>query len=363
MATSPEAGVRRIDRYILSAVVRATLLTLTVIASLSYVLTLMDEAGDVGQGDYRLGDAMLVVATMLPRLLYEAFPVAGLIGALLALGAMAANRELVALQAAGMSPLQMMGSLLRAGFVLVLVLLVLGEGIGPKLERWGQTYRLERMNRQVAFDSRHGFWMKDGNTFLNIRRATPEGRLQGVRIYELDAERRLREVIRASEGRLREGRLQLQEVVRSRLGEERVETQRLPRLEWRTAVDPGLLEVALIRPRLQSAVELLEQMRRLRAAGQRTVEYALAFWGKVATPVTLLVMLLLAVPLATGIRGRGNPGQQILLGALLGGVFYLASKGFYYAVIVFGLPPVAIALFPLAAFFLAAPLLGRLRRG
>ncbi len=352
--------MRRLDRYILTSVVKATLLTLVVVTTLSFVLTFMDEAGDAGRGDYGLGDVFLVVATMMPRFIYEAFPVAGLIGALLALGGMAAHHELVAMRAAGMSPAQMMGAMARTAVPLVGLLLVLGEWIGPPLERWGQTYRLERMNRQVAFDSRHGFWVRDRDTFVNVQGATPDGRLRGVRIYRVDGVQRLRRVTVAETGLFEEGRWRLLNVRQSRIDDEKVRTRRLDRMDWRTVLDPEMLSFALIRPKLQPALEIHRQLEALRAAGQRTVELALAFWGKVATPVTLVVMLLLAVPLVSGVHRRAHPGQQILTGALIGGVFYLLAKGFYYAVIVFGLPPVSVALFPVAAFLTTLAVLKRL---
>ncbi len=355
-------AVKRIDRYLVRSILRATLLVLVVVAVLSFVLTFMDEAGDVGKGGYRLRDALLVVATMLPRFMVEAFPVSGLIGTLLVLGGMVASRELVALQAAGMSPRQLMGTVFKAGLLLLGLLFLLGDLLGPRLELWGQEYRLQRLNKQVTFHSRYGFWVKDGDAFVNIRRATPDGRLEGVSIYELDAEQRLHRVTLAGHGVFSKGRWLLRDVRQSLLEKRRVRTEVLPELDWKTVVDPAMLSVALIRPQLQSSFELWRQLRALQAAGQRAMDYALAFWNKVATVVTLFALMLLAVPLVTGSHQRVNVGHHLFLGALLGAGFYLASKGFYYTVLVFDLPPVSVALFPLGAMLLALALLARAGR-
>jgi len=354
--------MKRIDRYVIASVGKATLLTLVVIATLSYVLTFIDEAGDVGQGGYRLMDVMLVVASMIPRFFYEAFPVAALIGALLALGSMDANRELVALQAAGMSPTQLMVSVLKAGLLLLLLLVLVGDVVGPRLELWGQEYRLQRMNKQVTFRSHYGFWVKDGDAVVNIRRATPDGRLAGVYIYELDGFRRLKRLTLARSGTFEEGHWKLHDVRQSVFDGDRLSTSELSSLDWETVVDPAMLSVALIKPRLQPLWEIHAHLQALRAGGQRAVEYALAFWSKLATPVTMLAMLLLSVPMVTGSHRRVNVSQHILLGAVLGAAFYLASKGFHYAVIVFDLPPVSVALFPVVAFTLAMLLLSRAHR-
>ena len=354
--------MKRIDRYIITSVLRATLVTLLVIAVVSYVLTFMDEVGDVGKGDYGIGDALLVVASMIPRFLYESFPMATLIGALLAMGGMANTGELVAMRAAGMSPLQLMAAVFKAGLLLLLLVVFTGDLVGPRLEQWGQQIRLQKMNKQVTFRSRYGFWVKDQDAIVNIRRATPGGKLQDVHIYELGPGQRLQRVTSAQQGEYRGGHWILQQVRQSRIGKERVDTRTLPELDWETVVDPAMLSVALIKPYLMPAWELYAYMSALRAGGQRATDYAIAFWNKLATPVTTLAMLLLAVPLVMSGRRSVNAGQRVLLGALLGATFYLVSKGFSYAVIVFDLPAVSVALFPLVVFGLAMWGLLRKRR-
>ena len=354
--------MKRIDRYIVTSVLRATLMTLLAIAVISYVLTFMDEVGDAGKGDYGIGDVMLVVASMIPRFLYESFPVATLIGALLAVGGMANSGELVAMRAAGMSPLQLMSAVFKAGLLLLLLVVLIGDVVGPGLEQWGQQLRLEKMNKQVTFRSRYGFWVKDGETIVNIRRASPEGRLQQVYIYEIGPGQRLQRITHAEGGEYRDGRWILQNVRQSELGEERVHTLSMPELDWRTVVDPAMLSVALIKPFLMPAWELYSHVQALRRGGQRATDYAIAFWNKLATPITMLAMLLLAVPLVMSGQRSVNAGQRVLVGALLGAALYLASKGFSYVVIVVDLPTVSVALFPLVVFGLAMWLLLRFRR-
>ncbi len=340
--------MKRIDRYILAAVLKAVLLTLVAIAALSFVLTLMDELGDVGRGDYRVIDALLVVGSRLPRFLYEAFPMSALIGVLLALGGMAAHGELVAMRAAGLSVLQLMGAVVKAGALLMVLVVVVGDLVGPHLEQWGRELRLARLNKQATFHSPYGFWVKDGPAIVNIRRATPRGELQDVNIYHLGEDRRLTAYTHARRGGYQAGHWRLWKVRRSRLDENRVETRFLPELDWETLVDPAMLNVALIRPTLVPAWELYQQMKALEAGGQSGAGYAIAFWNKVATPLVTLAMLLLAVPLVTGGPRQVHAGQWILAGAVVGAGLYLASKGFAYAVMVFSLPPVSVALFPLA---------------
>lgn len=354
--------MRRIDRYIIVSVLKATLLTLFAIAVLSYVLTLLDEFGDVGKGEYGVGDAMLVVASMLPWFLYEAFPVAVLIGALLAMGSMAKAGELVAMRVAGLSVMGLMSAVFKAGLALLLLIVILGDLVGPELEQWGRAYRLEKMNKQVTFRSRYGFWIRDRDVIVNIKRATPQGELKDVHIYELDSSHRLERVTSAARGLYEDGHWVLLNVRQSQLGEDGVKSNRIRRLKWETVVDPAMLQVALIKPRLMPAWELHSHIEALRKGGQRATEYAIAFWNKLGTPFVMLAMLLLAVPLVMGSQRQLNVAQRVFAGALFGTFFYLLSKGFSHAVLVLDLPPPSVAFFPLLMLALTAGVIVRWKR-
>ena len=116
-----------LERYIGASVLKATLLALVVLLSLLVFLGVVDELDEVGRGDYRTWDALLVAFLSTPRYAFEVFPVAALLGSLLGLGALANQGELVAMRAAGMSLRQIVAAVLKAGLAMMLVVFVIGE--------------------------------------------------------------------------------------------------------------------------------------------------------------------------------------------------------------------------------------------
>lgn len=90
-----------IERYIAGAMLKATGMTLLVLVILLVFFGLVEEMDDVGRGTYRVSDAFLVAVLASPRFVFEAFPVAALIGSLIGLGAMGAHGELIAMRSAG----------------------------------------------------------------------------------------------------------------------------------------------------------------------------------------------------------------------------------------------------------------------
>ncbi|MCW8948596.1 MAG: hypothetical protein OQL17_01340, partial [Sedimenticola sp.] len=63
--------MRVLDRYIGISVILSILITLVILVVLVGFVTLMDELGAVGSGDYSTGDAFYYVLLILPRRAYE----------------------------------------------------------------------------------------------------------------------------------------------------------------------------------------------------------------------------------------------------------------------------------------------------
>ena len=103
---------------------------------------LINELDDIGQGGYRLPQAVLYVLLGLPSHIYELMPVAALIGCIYALAQFAQNSEFTAMRAAGMSrQLALRGVLVLGVLLAVLSFFMLSrsgrrEGIDFKHNRW-----------------------------------------------------------------------------------------------------------------------------------------------------------------------------------------------------------------------------------
>ncbi len=339
-----------LNRYIAGTVIKAILMTLVVLTILIFVLTFIEEIDDIGRGEYRLRDAFVVALSTTPRFIYEAFPVSALIGSLLGLGSLVNHGELVAIRAAGVSLRQVVFSVIKAGFILMVLVVLLGDLLAPVTEQYGQRLRLERQNRQVTFHSRHGFWARDGNAVVNIKTVRAGGQLKNITIYEFDDQRRLQLVTLASEAKYVDPHWQMRGVRQSSISEDEVITRRLVQANFDSVVDPAMLDIAVVRPFMLPVWELHRYIESMKANGQNVSNYAVAFWTKLATPIATIVMLLLSVPFVLGVGRSVGTGQRVFTGALLGTLFYLFSRGFSFLVLVNTWPPFLVLLFPLAVF-------------
>ena len=348
------AVMKIFERYVAAHVIVATLLSLLVLLALFLFISVVDDLGRVGRGDYTVLRSLEYVALSAPRLVFSLFPVAAVIGSLLGLGVLAANSELVVLRSSGISVAEITGAVLKAGALLMIAVLLVGEFVAPFAERLAEQRRADAIAGHLESGIAPGFWARDGNSFINVRDGNPGERMEQVFIYEFDEARRLRVATRAAEASYRDGLWHLRDVAQTRFDGERVTGRRLARARWESQFEPDMVNLVALRPESLSALGLLRYIRHLESNLQSTERLELALWTKLAYPIATGVMVLLAVPLVLGRLYRAGLGARMLVGAILGVSFHIVNQASGHLGLVYHLHPVLTALTPTALFLAAA---------
>jgi lipopolysaccharide export system permease protein len=340
------AGMKRLDLYIGKAVVNATLLAWLVVSVLDALFVLLGELGDIGRGDYRLADAVLYVLLGVPTRAWQAFPLAALIGVSLGLGNLAAQFELDALRLAGCSPQRLARAVLQAGTLLLLLALVLGEGWAPHSQQLARQLRSEAIFADVSLQPDAGFWVRDGQRFIQVERSEANGDLSRLVIYQLAQGSRLQQVTAAARARPQDGHWLLEEVSESRFLADRITVQHRPEEQWPALMDVRLAKLLTRDADSLSLTELGVYIDYLQRNGSDVGALRMNYWQRLAAPLSALVMLLLAVSLVLGPLGRRPLGQRLLVAVLAGLLFKLLTGVAGHAALVYGLPPALGALLP-----------------
>lgn len=344
------------QRYLMREVLAAILLVLAAFLALFSFFNLIDELRSIGRADYGLAQALLFVGLGLPGLVYELTPIAALIGTLYALSTLARHSEITVLRASGLATRDLLLTLFRAAALLALLTFVIGEGVVPFSERLGQEIKARALSKVIAqsgFET--GLWVKDGRSFINIRKATPDARLDGVRIYRFNQRNELESVTEAAQGVfMPPNRWRLDDVSRTVLEGDRSHVEKLTSEEWHSAVNPDLLSVLMVAPERMSIFGLVGYRHHLLENRQKTERYEIALWKKVVYPLASLVMVALALPFGYSHNRIGGVSLKIFAGVMLGIVFYALNGLFSNLGAINGWPPFASATVPSALFMLAA---------
>jgi lipopolysaccharide export system permease protein len=347
--------MRTLSRYLARGILSGVAYVFAALLLLFAFFDLVDQLGDLGRGSYRLGDLLAHVALSLPGHAYEIFPIAALIGTAYALARLSVSSEYTVMRASGVSISRLALSLMAVGLLFAALTFVFGEYVAPEAERLAQELRLKAMSKVVAQEFRSGLWVRDNSSFINVKQVMPDNTLNGIHIYELDGEYRLRAIRVARTGvYLDHNRWRLSEVTFTRFEEGQVSVSRAGEQQWESVLNPALLSVLLVAPEQMSLSTLYTYIEHLREQKQQASRYEIAFWSKLFYPFAVLVMMLIAIPFAGGYARSGSVGFKIFVGIVLGIAFHFFNRLFTHLGALNTWPPMLTATLPITVFLAAA---------
>ena len=167
LAEAIPAPMKIINRYLALQVLMGLGIATAVLLPLFSFLDLLDQLDDVGKGTYRIQDAFLHTALLLPRRFVQLAPFIALLGNVIALGRLAVNSELTALRVAGVSPIRISLAPLGVGLILLLFIAVLEQFVAPQLQQRAISSRALRLTRARLL-ARIGYLDPDERNILRI---------------------------------------------------------------------------------------------------------------------------------------------------------------------------------------------------
>ena len=331
--------MRTIRRLIYREVLASVLFVTVGFLALFFFFDFVDELPNVGKGvtGYRLTQALAYVVLMIPSHLYELLPIAVLIGTIFVMARLAQSSEYTILRTSGLGPWRAMRTLLALGLVFTLLTFATGDYLAPAAGRTAQLLK-GRLEGRISV-GQTGAWLKEKQPYhtynVNVNALTPDGNMQGVRIFESDTRGFLVSVTQAPKARFADdGSWMLENAERSEFSTKgdaaRVDRVKAPNLRWPTEITPEMVSVALLKPDRMSTIDLFQYVRHLEANAQTSQRYEIEFWRKVFYPLSCMVMVVLALPFAYLHFRTGGITGYVFGGVLIGISFFMLNNVFGY---------------------------------
>ncbi|PCJ88639.1 MAG: LPS export ABC transporter permease LptG [Thiotrichaceae bacterium] len=337
-----------LDRYIAKSVISGCLLACFVMLSVFAFVDYIAQLSDVGKGDYGPFQAAVFVLLRLPQRLYELSPSIILLGGILSLGALAANSELIVMRASGVTTMRITRSVLQTGLLIAILVALLGEYLVPSATRTAIIYRAEMIETKLIVGGSQDIWARDGNRYVHVKKILPDQQLRDVRIYELDEKHQLNTLTYAERAQYQDEKWVLDNIKRSTISTTGVDTIFKKQMILERLLLLELFTVLELEPKDMSAIELLTYSRYLQENNLDDDEYLLSFWIKVFTPLTCLVMLMIAMPIVFATTPRsGGVGQRIILAVVIGIVYFVINRSINHLGLAFNIAPLLSAAIPL----------------
>ena len=341
-----------LDRYIGKSILGSIFATLLTLVGLSAIIKFVEQFRSVGKGTYDIWQAVAFTGLTIPKDIETFFPMAALLGALMALGNLASRSELVVMQAAGFSRFKIGMAVMKTALPLVLLTMVIGEWGIPQTEQFARDMRARALSGGSMLSIKNGVWAKDGNNFVFVRRVTDDAKLNDIYIYTFDQHRNLTELKHANQASYSEdeSKWTLRQVNHSMISKDEITTSNRLLEKWETNLTPDKLGAVSLRPTSLSISGLYNYISFLRETGQDVSRFELTFWRKIFQPVSVGVMMLLALSFIFGSLRSVTAGARIVTGICFGFLFYVVNEIFGQMSVVYNMPAVFGALMPSLLF-------------
>jgi lipopolysaccharide export system permease protein len=349
-----KTSVMIINRYLMRTIHLGTFTVLLALVGLGLFFVFIGELKDLGKGAYDFFQVTKFVALSFPGKAVEFMPIAVLLGTILSLGSLASNSEIIAMQASGVSMARLIASVLQAAVVLALLSFLLAEWVVPASESSARSVKNLVRGASTALFVKKGLWIKDESRILHIDKLLPDGIARDIEVFQLGPQGKVVSITRIGHAIPVAQGWELQQVEKSIIGDNSVDTVSHDRLIYDGKLSPQLLGVLMIEPQQMSSADLYAYLNFLDENKLGAKVEQLIFWQKIFSPLVIVIMCLLAFPFVLGAQRQGNTGQRLMIGILLGLAFVVVDRLVTQLAVNYGVNAVLAALIPGLIFLAVA---------
>ncbi|MBK6584266.1 MAG: LPS export ABC transporter permease LptG [Gammaproteobacteria bacterium] len=354
-----------IRRFLAGHLLRGWLVVFTVLTSLFALLALVDEVDNLNER-YTFLNALSYIALTTPQRILELSPVVAALGTILAFAGLTRTSELVVIRAAGFSMRQLVLLCTPPTMLLALFLGLSSEFLVASMHQAGETQRTVLRSGNFDLLAGQGLWSSSGTRLFNVRNLRVGQIPEGISLYQFDAHGALVTAIDAARAEpMKDRNWKLIDVRRKDWIDGKVSTTSLAELELGPFWSASELPVLGQSLAAMSPSALYEYSGYLEQSGQEYQRVRMAFWQKIALPVSAVAMVLLTTVIGLGFGTMRSSafGFRVLGGAVLGVGFYLLTQIFHTGGQLLGLDQSVVVLIPICLAVLLAGLVAVVTRG
>ncbi|MBF7681754.1 LPS export ABC transporter permease LptG [Acinetobacter sp. B5B] len=342
---------RIVAKHVTQTTALAMLGATAVLTMLQVLFTYLAELSQLKHG-YNAIQALQFVSWNTPHYLYQILPISALIGAVIGLGTLASNSELVVMRSVGVSLWRIVGWVIRSAMLLVILSFALSEWVIPYSSE--KADQLKKYQTVASLGEVKGYWTREGQRFIYIDYANAQGALKGIQVLSFDDEYRLNTLTNATTGQFKsDGHWLLNDSDETTIQQTgNAVLQHLKQQDFELALQPKYVHMVTIDPEDLSPSQLVSFIRYLSEYSQVPKTYQLAFWKKIAMPFSLIALVVVACSFIFGPLRQQSMGFRLVIALFVGLGFYYLQDFLGYASLVYTPSPVWFVFGPIALILL-----------
>ena len=323
--------MRIVDLYLARHLWSGIVVALLALLAIDGVIDFLDEIDRV-DADYPLQTMLFYSLLEIVVSAYELLPIAVLLGCMVGLGGLAVNFEFLALRACGYTRMRIAYSILTVGVLLMIGTFIYGETVVPKAQY--QQYQIkhccERQSHFFAADN--GYWLREGDYFINFKTLPSDNEYLDVAVFELNQNYSLLRHIEAERASAHADKqiLVLQDAEILTFGDKnRIERQYAEQLQIPFTMSALVQTMPeSLKHEHMNLYQLHSYINFLKRNELNADTYELALWTRFSTMLSILVVILLAIPWIFGSVQSATVGKRFFVAILLGLAYVITGRIF-----------------------------------
>jgi len=318
------------DRYIAKTLLTYSLVVLIVWLSIYSFFNFLSELNSIGKVNYSIFESFKYIVLRAPEVAYEQVSPVILLGCVLGMGHLATTGQLIILRASGVSILKITWITLKNAITFLILLTVIGELVAPTLSKFAENERSTALGENSLTSNQGGFWIRDGDNFINVEKNIDGSLFNGITIIEVNESNKIERVVK-SESAIFDGQslnmdaTNIFSINSTNVFDEIVLKER-NLYKKRVAFDQDLIDSLEKEPKDLTTMTIVKQIQFLTDNKLRAEVFEVELYKRLAKPFILIAMILLAMLFIFGSTRDASLGRKIFFGVAIGVSFELATR-------------------------------------
>tara|TARA_B100000787_G_scaffold48323_1_gene34707 strand:- start:585 stop:1667 length:1083 start_codon:yes stop_codon:yes gene_type:complete len=318
------------DRYIAKTLLTYTLVVLLIWLSIYSFFNFLSELESVGKENYTILQAFKYILFQMPQVAYDQASAVILLGCVLGMGHLASTGQLIIFRVAGISILKITWITLKNALTFIIFLIIVGETISPVLIKYSELNRSNALGEDSLSLNQKGFWIRDGDNFINVKNNVDGKIFYGVTVIEVNNFNSIDRVIK-SENAVFDGKsllLNKSDIfsINKNNVYEKISLKNRNSYNKTVSFDKDLVDNLKKAPRDLTTWNMFKQIKFLSDNKLSSAVFEVELYKRLLKPLSLIAMILMAMLFIFGAIRDVSLGRKIFFGVALGLTFELTSR-------------------------------------
>jgi len=318
------------DRYIANTLLTYSIVVLLVWLSIYSFFNFLAELNTVGTVNYTILEAFKYIVLQLPEVAYDQVSPVILLGCVLGMGHLATTGQLIILRASGISILKITWLTLKNAIIFLIFLTLIGELVAPTLTTYAENERSNALGQNSLSSSQDGFWIRDGDNFINVENNVDGSLFNGITVIEVNKSNKIERVVESKSAIFDGQNINMDSTnifsINSTNLFDDIALKERNLYKKRVAFDQDLINSLEKEPKDLTTLTIVKQIQFLTDNKLRAEVFEVELYKRLVKPITLVAMVLLAMLFIFGSTRDATLGRKIFFGVVIGLSFELISR-------------------------------------